>query len=128
MTDWRADALCAQVGGELFFSETTDTAITRAAKRICGDCPVQAECLNDALTADTNPPGVFGGTSKGERRRIRAAMRKANSMSINNGFPAPSPVVREQSCSRGPCCHPGRQWGGDEKCRRPDCGCHRRPS
>lgn len=48
-------------------------------------------------------------------------------MSINNGLPAPTSLTREhQTCSRGPCCHPGRQWGGDEKCRRPDCVCHRR--
>ena len=76
MTDWRADALCAQVGGDMFFPETTDTSATRAAKRICADCPVRAECLNDALTADTNPPGVWGGTSKTERRRIRRAIKE----------------------------------------------------
>ena len=96
MSDWRADALCAQVGGDMFFPETTDTSATRAAKRICADCLVRAECLNEALQADTNPPGVLGGTSKGDRRRIRAAMRKANTMSINNGYPAPASLPRDE--------------------------------
>jgi WhiB family redox-sensing transcriptional regulator len=76
MSDWRADALCAQIPGDMFFPETTDTSATRAAKRICADCLVRAECLHEALQADTNPPGVWGGTSKPERRRIRRAIKE----------------------------------------------------
>lgn len=50
-------------------------------------------------------------------------------MSANNGRPTPTTYIREhQTCSRGSCCHPGRQFGGDEKCRVPNCRCHRRLS
>lgn len=44
------------------------------------------------------------------------------------GF-APKAYPREQAtCGRCPKCHPGKQWGGDEKCTyiRTTCACHRR--
>ena len=76
MNDWTADALCAEIPGDVFFPDETGGAAVRAAKRICAGCPVRAECLNFALTADENPPGVWGGTSVLERRRIRRAIKE----------------------------------------------------
>ena len=96
MTDWSVDALCAQVGGEMFFPHPRDAAAIRAAKRICADCLVRAECLNEALAAEANPPGVCGGTSELERRRIRRAIKETKNMSINNGYPAPPSLPREE--------------------------------
>ncbi|MDV7390081.1 WhiB family transcriptional regulator, partial [Arthrospira platensis SPKY1] len=42
----------------------------RAAKAVYADCPVSAECLDDAL-ANHEMVGIWGGTSERERRRMR---------------------------------------------------------
>jgi hypothetical protein len=40
---------------------------------------------------------------------------------------APSTADRDYpTCGRCSGCHPGRQWGGDEKCVKPACRCHHR--
>ena len=44
--DWRAEALCAQVGGDIWFPPKG--ASVTAARNICARCKVQAECLTDA--------------------------------------------------------------------------------
>lgn len=60
-------ALCREVDmGELFFPEKGGT--TAPAKRICGLCPVVAECLQFALDHDERF-GIWGG--KSERRRLK---------------------------------------------------------
>lgn len=43
---------------DLFFAESP--ADLEAAKRLCGDCPVRAACLADALARE-EPWGVWGG-------------------------------------------------------------------
>ena len=68
MSDWMNDALCAEVGTKLFFPEKG--ASTRPAKRICGDCPVAAMCLQYALDEGIEW-GIWGGKSPQERREIR---------------------------------------------------------
>jgi WhiB family transcriptional regulator, redox-sensing transcriptional regulator len=71
---WMSNAVCAQIGGDLWFStEYEDRAI---AKDICKkQCPVQTQCLAYALdveaVADGDPVGVWGGLSANERKRIR---------------------------------------------------------
>lgn len=72
--EWEADALCAQVGTEMFFPEKGGT--TRDAKRICDDCPVRQDCLDYALTNDVRH-GVWGGLSERERRALIRARRTA---------------------------------------------------
>ena len=68
---WRADALCAQVGGDMWHPDKGES--TRYAKAICARCPVIEECLQWAL--DTKERfGVLGGKSERERRKI---MREA---------------------------------------------------
>ena len=69
MSDWRDDALCAQTYPDGFFPEKGDNP--REAKRLCGRCPVSAQCLEFALSMDVNPPGVWGGLSREERRLLR---------------------------------------------------------
>lgn len=63
---WMADALCAQVDGDLWFPERGGSAAE--AKRICRSCPVRAQCLELAL--EQRETGIWGGTSEHERRRM----------------------------------------------------------
>lgn len=65
---WRDSALCASVGGNVFFPEKGEP--TRPAKSVCRRCPVTAECLAYALDIDARH-GVWGGLSERERRRLR---------------------------------------------------------
>ena len=66
--DWRAKALCAQVDPEMFFPNRGES--TKDAKRVCLNCEVRAECLEDAFATDDRF-GVRGGYSERERRRLR---------------------------------------------------------
>lgn len=77
--DWTRDALCAEVGVEMFFpSRDTAWLDAPAAKQICARCPVRAECLEWALTfaSDKDQDGVFGGTSPRERHRLRQQLQE----------------------------------------------------
>ena len=58
--DWREKALCTQVPGDVWFPEGGENP--RAAKRICGWCEVQAECLAFALKTNEQH-GIWGGLS-----------------------------------------------------------------
>ena len=72
MTDqsWHADALCRQCDPDLWFGddrkETTDH---RMAVKICGNCPVRAMCLADALDRE-EPHGIWGGMTARERAKL----------------------------------------------------------
>jgi WhiB family transcriptional regulator, redox-sensing transcriptional regulator len=73
--DWVTDALCAQIGNDTYFAHDghnngTDLNL-QTAKRICGHCPVQPECLAWALTTQ-QPHGIWGGLSTFERRKLLA--------------------------------------------------------
>ena len=76
-TDWRGSALCAQVGGDLWFPDKGENAVD--AKRVCARCPVRRECLDEALTRCSwdDQYGVRGGLSPRERDRIRTETRSA---------------------------------------------------
>lgn len=66
---WMDDALCREVGHDLFFPETGQNPTE--AKRVCKQCPVQAECLEYALTSPFAMYGVLGGTTENERRALK---------------------------------------------------------
>jgi WhiB family redox-sensing transcriptional regulator len=53
----------------MFFSNT------RAAKKVCSECLVSAECLEFAITHRKNY-GVWGGATVHEREVIRSKRRK----------------------------------------------------
>lgn len=66
--NWRDDAACARVDGEVWFPNTGESP--RPAKAICATCPVTNQCLQWAL--DTNERyGVYGGLTENERRALR---------------------------------------------------------
>lgn len=66
--DWMDDALCRQVGQELFFPDKG--ANPAPAVAVCRRCSVQEPCLSYALEAG-GVHGVWGGTTEAQRRRLR---------------------------------------------------------
>jgi len=69
---WAVDALCGQTDPEAFFPEKGGRGAAKAAKAVCARCPVQPECLADALSRDERW-GIWGGMSLLQRRRLRGA-------------------------------------------------------
>lgn len=65
--DWADRALCAQVGGDVFFPELGESI--DQAKAVCRVCEVRAECLEYALRAGDRD-GIFGGFTERVRRRV----------------------------------------------------------
>lgn len=65
---WHADAACREHPELSWFPGMG--VPTAPAKAVCHTCPVQAECLADALEHNLTT-GVWGGTSDRERRRLR---------------------------------------------------------
>jgi WhiB family redox-sensing transcriptional regulator len=76
--EWMLRALCRGMSPSVFFP--TDGAGFEAARRICVECPVRAECLEYAL-ANQIDQGAWGGTSERERRRI---LRRRRALVANN--------------------------------------------
>lgn len=72
-TDWRVQALCAQIDPEMFFPEKDGNTKEQArrAKQICSECPVRTECLQEALRLEGimygGRFGIWGGTTPHER-------------------------------------------------------------
>lgn len=69
---WTEQALCAQTDPEAFFPET---GTGHNARKICGTCPVRAECLRGALvdrnaTPDGTLYGIWGGYGSATRAKI----------------------------------------------------------
>jgi WhiB family redox-sensing transcriptional regulator len=70
---WRSEALCRDTDPELFFPiGTTGAALVQIehAREVCRQCPVQADCLDFALSTNQDS-GIWGGTSEEERRILR---------------------------------------------------------
>lgn len=75
--DWRQDALCAQIDGDLWFPAKGGSF--NAAKRFCDTCPVRQECLEDALALPQEADwyGMRGGVGPRARRKLRAQLGEA---------------------------------------------------
>jgi WhiB family redox-sensing transcriptional regulator len=69
---WRESAACARVDPELFHPERGqgERIAYARAKAVCANCPVQRECLDDALEQDDRY-GIWGGLLPHEREEIR---------------------------------------------------------
>ena len=73
---WRRQALCAgHPDRGAWFSDEPDEI--RRAKAVCRACPVSTECLAFALKTGPHD-GIWAGTSRYERRRLRRAIPKAS--------------------------------------------------
>lgn len=62
---------CRGVDPHMFFPERGED--TRPAKAVCFGCQVREECLQYALA--TRNPGIWGGTSDRDRRRMRRELK-----------------------------------------------------
>lgn len=71
LPEWHDQAVCKGKDPDLWFLDRGDSSAE--AKAICAECPVEAECLDWALTRK-EPRGIWGGTSERERRRIRQGL------------------------------------------------------
>ncbi|WP_198539825.1 WhiB family transcriptional regulator [Mycobacteroides franklinii] len=72
---WTQKALCPETDPEIFYPTVGGPGKTmaKAAKAICAQCPVAAECLDFAFRTGEEY-GIFGGVTAHER----AAMRRAS--------------------------------------------------
>lgn len=67
---WMRDAVCNQMGGDVFFPEDGDRAGMRAAQRVCWEvCHHRPACLDYALANDEQA-GIWGGYNTAQRRRL----------------------------------------------------------
>ncbi len=71
MSDWRLDALCAQVSPEFWFPEKNDSVSGSKAKSVCIRCPVRVKCLQVALE-NGEEFGIWGGLTALERQALIA--------------------------------------------------------
>jgi WhiB family redox-sensing transcriptional regulator len=74
---------CSQYDPDLFFPEPDGPnfyGLLRSAKEVCYTCPYQLECLQAAVA--NNEPGVWGGTSELERRKMLRNGRVAIPLTI----------------------------------------------
>jgi WhiB family transcriptional regulator, redox-sensing transcriptional regulator len=76
---WRADAACASSDPTVFYVERGCSS--RAARRICENCPVRAECLEYALQ-NNEQFGIWGGMSERQRRELRRQRRERESQRL----------------------------------------------
>lgn len=75
MTDWTR-AACIHVPSDVMFPDDASghpgpADAIAAAKQVCADCPITADCLEWAL-ARRQAHGVWGGLDATERRRLAA--------------------------------------------------------
>lgn len=76
--EWMAQAACRGMDQEIFFPPrgAAGPNILHAAKQVCAQCPVCAECLEFAF-AEHIHFGVWGGLSERQRKRYRHDQRVA---------------------------------------------------
>lgn len=72
LPDWHADAVCVSADPSAFFPEKGEPAGPAVA--ICQVCPVQGDCLQEAMEFEagdlTLVVGVRGGLTPNERREL----------------------------------------------------------
>ena len=66
---WTRDAACATTDPDMFFPHPSDVEGVRAAKRICAQCPVAADCLAFAARSPRQEHGIWGGKSFHKTRK-----------------------------------------------------------
>lgn len=67
---WRDGAACRGFDISVFFPDESDSDAITHAKDICLSCPVIDDCLSYAVEHNQTE-GIWGGTTRQERRRLR---------------------------------------------------------
>ena len=77
-SDWMAQALCAQIGPDLWYPDPGDAHAAQTAAAVCHTCPVRADCLDYAMATETQGDrhGVWGGLTPTARNRLWHEQRK----------------------------------------------------
>ena len=73
--EWFRRARCVGMPLAVFFPEATDDSTRSASQaiRVCQRCPVQDDCLSEALSHPYHEDyGIYGGTTRAQRRVIRS--------------------------------------------------------
>ena len=108
-----AEALCREVGSEVFYAEAPDGITGKflaawnrnanvEAKSICAVCPVRVQCLQHAIDTDERH-GIWGGMTPDERRQ--EARRRSDR----------SPTTARAAC--------GTRWGYKQHMRAGETAC-----
>jgi WhiB family redox-sensing transcriptional regulator len=75
--EWMNEALCAEVGTDLFFPDIGGNS--REAIAVCHNCRVRERCLEYALNLEASGVwsviGVWGGMTPRQRRQYRKQQR-----------------------------------------------------
>lgn len=73
-TNWRQHANCKNKTNQMFPKNHKDITYIKTARQICKNCPVQQQCLNDALQyPTTDMSGVWAGYTP---RQLAAEQRR----------------------------------------------------
>lgn len=72
---WMDLGRCAEVDPEIFFPEKGGNV--KPAKKVCSGCEVREQCLEYALKHGIRP-GIWGGMSERERRRLKVTAPAAS--------------------------------------------------
>ena len=87
--DWATDALCAQVAAlttlfDMWYTDPEGAGTgmeMRTAIRICGDCPVQTQCLHAAMRLEQGMGlksrfGIWGGLTPTQRANLDRTLQE----------------------------------------------------
>ena len=70
---WRDRAACLDKDQAPWFPGPYDTFMARVAIRVCKHCPVQSDCLAEALSWPAKDDiGIWGGTTQAQRAKMRS--------------------------------------------------------
>lgn len=79
-TGWMAAAACRDHDPALFFPVRSYGNAVKTqnaqAKAICATCPVREVCAEYGMALGNNAPGIYGGLTGADRRRLRAERRR----------------------------------------------------
>lgn len=72
-------AACDGLDVAMFFPEQGQQALATDAKKVCATCRIKQACLDYAMTFPHRElPGIWGGTSEGERLKLRRSMTSSH--------------------------------------------------
>lgn len=90
----KGPTLCSTVDPDMFLPDPLvagSLARANEAKKICANCPYLKECLEYAI--EHNEDGVWGGTSRNERRKIKAERNRLKYEAYQRSIQQRPPVV-----------------------------------